>query len=48
MKFKADLTDTEGKLRIIEIEVSGKITNCELRQILAKELPGWRLLSTWW
>lgn len=47
MKFKADLTDTEGRVRIIEIEVPGKITSCELRKIIAKELPGWRLLSTW-
>ncbi|WP_189523563.1 hypothetical protein [Nostoc sp. PA-18-2419] len=49
MKFKADLTDTVGRLKLIEIEFTGKIkiTDCELRQIITKELPGWRLLS-WW
>jgi hypothetical protein len=47
VKFKADLTDTEGNVKIVEIEITGKITSRELRQIINKELPGWRLLSTW-
>lgn len=47
IKFKADLTDTEGRVRIIEIELSERITNCKFRQIIEKELPGWKLLSTW-
>lgn len=47
MKFKADLIDTEGKLRIIELEIFKRITDLELREIIRKELPGWQLLS-WW
>jgi hypothetical protein len=47
MIIKADLTDAQGRLRIIEIETTKKLTELELKAILAKELPEWRLLTNW-
>lgn len=48
LKFNADLIDTEGKYRVVEFEFQQlRINDLELRKIIAKELPGWQLLSTW-
>lgn len=49
LKFQADFIDTEGKLKIVVFEFQQTtINDYQLRQIIAKELPGWQLLSIWY
>jgi hypothetical protein len=46
--IKIELTSNSGKLRIADLSDFGeKITNQQIRQIIAENLPGYRILCIW-